>query len=238
MVAAQRQLLVQLSAHMLRNFPQLPPPERIVLLGAESQHRHRVGAMLLTSPPLNLSDLLRAFYAGRLSQFSAALEEEGGGGEAAEEGSSGEDAVMGEGSPSKSVAASLGEGWGGAVEGVAAAMRTFGLEVRAPGRGTPSSRVLSPSPGLGLESHAMTPARSCASNHPRAAAAHNLPTQAVSEEAYAAVLCDHLRGHLSEQSQAAFDCRTLEAALAYSRTAPLHFLRLVLPPGVSGARGP
>ena len=54
----------------------------------------------------------------------------------------------------------------------------------------------------------------------------------MSEEAYAAVVCSHLREHLRECAAGGFDERTLDAALAYSRTVPLRFLSLALPPGV------
>ena len=59
--------------------------------------------------------------------------------------------------------------------------------------------------------------------------------QALSEEAYAAAVCTHLHDQLVQHAQRAFDERCLGPALAYSTTAPLQFLALVLPPGRRGA---
>ena len=55
----------------------------------------------------------------------------------------------------------------------------------------------------------------------------------MSEEAFAAVVCRHLREHLVERTQHTFDERILEPALQYSASIPLQFLQLVLPQGVS-----
>lgn len=57
--------------------------------------------------------------------------------------------------------------------------------------------------------------------------------QAVSEAAYAAVVCRHLRDRLVNHAARAFDQRMLEPALRYSASTPVAFLRLVLPEGVS-----
>lgn len=59
------------------------------------------------------------------------------------------------------------------------------------------------------------------------------PKQALSEEAYGAVVCAHLREHLVRSAASVFGESILEGALAYSATVPLQFLELVLPPGVS-----
>ncbi|KAI7840711.1 hypothetical protein COHA_005527 [Chlorella ohadii] len=62
-----------------------------------------------------------------------------------------------------------------------------------------------------------------------------LGLEAVSEEAFAAVVCRHLREHLEERTHRAFDERILGPALRYSASTPLAFLRLVLPQGADGA---
>lgn len=54
----------------------------------------------------------------------------------------------------------------------------------------------------------------------------------MSEEAFAAAVCRHLRLHLVERTHRAFDEHILEPALRYSATIPLQFLELVLPQGV------
>ena len=56
--------------------------------------------------------------------------------------------------------------------------------------------------------------------------------QALSEEAFAAVVCRHLREHLLQRTQRSFDERILGLALQYSASIPLQFLQLVLPQGV------
>lgn len=62
-----------------------------------------------------------------------------------------------------------------------------------------------------------------------------LGLEAVSEEAFAAVVCRHLREHLEERTHRAFDEHILGPALRYSASTPLAFLRLVLPQGADGA---
>lgn len=74
----------------------------------------------------------------------------------------------------------------------------------------------------------------CCRSGPCANCCRPLVWQAVSEEAYAAVVCRHLRGRLVNHSARAFDRRMLEPALRYSASTPVAFLRLVLPEGVSG----
>lgn len=52
--------------------------------------------------------------------------------------------------------------------------------------------------------------------------------QAVSEEAYTAVVCQHVQEHLSRHSKRVFDSPVLPAAQAYVAAVPLEFLRLLL----------
>ncbi|KAI3433290.1 hypothetical protein D9Q98_003109 [Chlorella vulgaris] len=61
-----------------------------------------------------------------------------------------------------------------------------------------------------------------------------LDLEAVSEEAYAATVCRHLRLHLLRRTRHSFDQRMLGPALRYSATTPLQFLELVLTPGAAG----
>ncbi|GAB4822840.1 hypothetical protein N2152v2_009886 [Parachlorella kessleri] len=61
-----------------------------------------------------------------------------------------------------------------------------------------------------------------------------LGLEAVSEEAFAAVVCAQLRERLVASTASVFDERILEGALAHSTTVPLKFLALVLPPGEAG----
>ncbi|PSC76910.1 anaphase-promoting complex subunit 2 [Micractinium conductrix] len=56
----------------------------------------------------------------------------------------------------------------------------------------------------------------------------------ISEEAFAAVVCAHLRRRLVARAARAADERMLAAALAYSTSTPLRFLQRVLPQGVAG----
>ncbi|KAL4426176.1 hypothetical protein ABPG77_007458 [Micractinium sp. CCAP 211/92] len=64
-----------------------------------------------------------------------------------------------------------------------------------------------------------------------AAFMRRLGLEAVSEAAYAAVVCRHLRDRLVSHAARAFDQRMLEPALRYSASTPVAFLRLVLPEG-------
>lgn len=131
-------------------------------------------------------------------------------------------------------------GWARHLRDVAALTRRLGLEVR-------SERFdqLGPGTGLGLGVDQAGCALVCAQHdgsrvlpscHP---SIHLLvlPTQqAVSEEAYAAVVCRHLRERLVNHVARAFDRRMLEPALRCSASTPIAFLRLVLPEGVSTHR--
>lgn len=56
--------------------------------------------------------------------------------------------------------------------------------------------------------------------------------QDMSEEAYAGVVCGHLREHIMSYASQAYDERILAGALDYSMAVPLQFLELVLPSGV------
>ena len=52
--------------------------------------------------------------------------------------------------------------------------------------------------------------------------------QAVSEEAYTAVVCQHVQQHLSRHTKRVFDSPVLPAAQAYVAAVPMEFLRLLL----------
>lgn len=52
--------------------------------------------------------------------------------------------------------------------------------------------------------------------------------QAVSEEAYTAVVCHHVQHHLSRHTKRVFDSPVLPAAQAYVAAVPMEFLRLLL----------
>lgn len=49
------------------------------------------------------------------------------------------------------------------------------------------------------------------------------------EEAYTAVVCQHVQQHLTSSTKQVFDSPVLPAAQAYVQSVPLEFLRLLLP---------
>lgn len=51
----------------------------------------------------------------------------------------------------------------------------------------------------------------------------------MSEEAYTAVVCQHVQQHLARHTKQVFDVPVLPAAQAYVAAVPLEFLRLLLP---------
>lgn len=53
--------------------------------------------------------------------------------------------------------------------------------------------------------------------------------QAASEEAYTAVVCQHVQEHLGRHTKRVFDSPVLPAAQAYVAAVPLQFLRLLVP---------
>lgn len=53
------------------------------------------------------------------------------------------------------------------------------------------------------------------------------------EEAYTAVVCQHVQQHLASRTKQVFDSPVLPAAQAYVQSVPLEFLRLLLPQGRS-----
>ena len=53
--------------------------------------------------------------------------------------------------------------------------------------------------------------------------------QAVSEEAYTAVVCQHVQEQLGRHTKRVFDSPVLPAAQAYVAAVPLEFLRLLVP---------
>ena len=53
--------------------------------------------------------------------------------------------------------------------------------------------------------------------------------QAESEEAYTAVVCQHVQHHLASHTKRVFDTPVLPSAQAYVAAVPLDFLRLLLP---------
>lgn len=55
-----------------------------------------------------------------------------------------------------------------------------------------------------------------------------MQVQAASEEAYTAVVCQHVQEHLATHTNRVFDSPVLPAAQAYVAAVPLEFLRLLL----------
>ena len=55
-----------------------------------------------------------------------------------------------------------------------------------------------------------------------------MPWQAVNEEAYTAVVCQHVQEHLTTHTKRVFDLPVLPAAQAYVAAVPMQFLRLLL----------
>lgn len=53
--------------------------------------------------------------------------------------------------------------------------------------------------------------------------------QGTCEEAYTAVVCQHVQQHLASRTKQVFDSPVLPAAQAYVQSVPLEFLRLLLP---------
>lgn len=55
-----------------------------------------------------------------------------------------------------------------------------------------------------------------------------VPMQGECEEAYTAVVCQHVQHHLASHTKRVFDSPVLPAAQAYVAAVPLEFLRLLL----------
>lgn len=55
-----------------------------------------------------------------------------------------------------------------------------------------------------------------------------VPVQGECEEAYTAVVCQHVQHHLASHTKRVFDSPVLPAAQAYVAAVPLEFLRLLL----------
>ena len=190
--------------------------------------------------------LLYQYYRHKLQQLSQVAEEEGEQVEDEADGAAGE----GDGGDSMEDDAGGGHarrqhvdgvlalppGWAVQLQGVAACLRGLDLQVANTQRGL-FLFILSAWLGGGGCSCVLKEAQPT-NQRTDSVSVSIFPStssflQALSEEAFAAVVCRHLREHLLERTQRSFDERILGLALQYSTSIPLQFLQLVLPQGVS-----
>ncbi|KAK9820288.1 hypothetical protein WJX72_008627 [[Myrmecia] bisecta] len=204
-VEAHCRMIATLTGQLLAGSAGSAQPLASVVVTLQNSYLRTVGALFLTTAKCSLSDLLLHYYAGKLAEFGKGLKRSRGGAR-----SKNDENVDGAGSDDELATAASFEADSDDEAELMDCME----------EGASLIEVFGEAWGQRLQYIAN--------------ALRILGVEAVSEEAFAAVVCTHVQYHLTRRTQRIFDRHVLPAARAYVSAVPLEFLRLVLPSGEAG----